>query len=112
MIDHGTSRQAPETPLLLQGDEDMSATNKRKRSDPHDDREEIDQDEEVKCDDGDTSSSDTTRRFSRTRMEPIEWWKASANAVEVADAAELQTFQQAINAPDAAHWRKAIREEL
>ena len=46
------------------------------------------------------------------RMAPIEWWKASANAAEVNDSSEPQTFQQAVNSPDAVHWRKAIREEL
>ncbi len=104
--------QVSDPPLLLQGDEDMSNPNKRKRSVGRNDHADDDCEDEVKSDSGDGQSSQPTRRSSRTRMEPIEWWKASANAVEVADAAEPQTFQQAIHSPDAVHWRKAIREEL
>ncbi|DAZ94759.1 TPA: hypothetical protein N0F65_011575 [Lagenidium giganteum] len=91
----------------------MNNSNKRKREEDHNNAgaaQAHDGEEEEKVDTDPPSA--VPRRSGRTRIEPIEWWKASANAVEVADAAEPQTFQQAINSPDAVHWRKAINEEL
>ena len=78
-----------EPQLMLQGDEDMNTVNKRKRSDDNDDASESD--DEVKFDD-DAPNQQPTRRSSRMRMAPIEWWKASANAAEVNDSSEPHTF--------------------
>uniref|UniRef100_A0AAV1V806 Reverse transcriptase Ty1/copia-type domain-containing protein n=1 Tax=Peronospora matthiolae TaxID=2874970 RepID=A0AAV1V806_9STRA len=43
---------------------------------------------------------------------PSTFWRASANAVEATDLAEPVTFQDAINGPDQAHWRNAVKAEL
>uniref|UniRef100_A0AAV1TV48 Integrase catalytic domain-containing protein n=1 Tax=Peronospora matthiolae TaxID=2874970 RepID=A0AAV1TV48_9STRA len=43
---------------------------------------------------------------------PPTFWRASANAVEATDLAEPVTFQDAINGPDQAHWRNAVKAEL
>uniref|UniRef100_A0AAV1U9U7 Integrase catalytic domain-containing protein n=1 Tax=Peronospora matthiolae TaxID=2874970 RepID=A0AAV1U9U7_9STRA len=43
---------------------------------------------------------------------PPTFWRASANAVEATDLAEPVTFQDAINCPDQAHWRNAVKAEL
>uniref|UniRef100_A0AAV1THK6 Reverse transcriptase Ty1/copia-type domain-containing protein n=1 Tax=Peronospora matthiolae TaxID=2874970 RepID=A0AAV1THK6_9STRA len=43
---------------------------------------------------------------------PPTFWRASANAVEATDLAEHVTFQDAINGPDQAHWRNAVKAEL
>uniref|UniRef100_A0AAV1VA69 Reverse transcriptase Ty1/copia-type domain-containing protein n=1 Tax=Peronospora matthiolae TaxID=2874970 RepID=A0AAV1VA69_9STRA len=43
---------------------------------------------------------------------PPTFWRASANAVEATDLAEPVTFQDAINGPDQAHWRNAVKTEL
>ncbi|POM73147.1 Integrase catalytic core protein [Phytophthora palmivora] len=40
------------------------------------------------------------------------FWRASANAVEASGSAEPKTFQEVVNGPEQAHWRKAIRAEL
>ena len=59
-----------------------------------------------------TDDEGATRRSSRQRMSPVEWWRASANMVEVTDLSEPTTFQEAVNGPDQVHWRNAIRAEL
>uniref|UniRef100_A0AAV1VJN2 Integrase catalytic domain-containing protein n=1 Tax=Peronospora matthiolae TaxID=2874970 RepID=A0AAV1VJN2_9STRA len=43
---------------------------------------------------------------------PPTFWRASANAMEATDLAEPVTFQDAINGPDQAHWRNAVKAEL
>uniref|UniRef100_A0AAV1V9F8 Polyprotein n=1 Tax=Peronospora matthiolae TaxID=2874970 RepID=A0AAV1V9F8_9STRA len=43
---------------------------------------------------------------------PPTFWRAGANAVEATDLAEPVTFQDAINGPDQAHWRNAVKAEL
>uniref|UniRef100_A0AAV1TBG1 Polyprotein n=1 Tax=Peronospora matthiolae TaxID=2874970 RepID=A0AAV1TBG1_9STRA len=45
-------------------------------------------------------------------LTPPTFWRASANAVEATDLAEPVTFQDAINGPDQAHWRNAVKAEL
>ena len=69
----------------------MNTVNKRKRSDDNDDASESD--EEVKFDD-DAPNQQPTRRSSRMRMAPIEWWKASANAAEVNDSSEPEEMYE------------------
>uniref|UniRef100_A0AAV1V5Y8 Integrase catalytic domain-containing protein n=1 Tax=Peronospora matthiolae TaxID=2874970 RepID=A0AAV1V5Y8_9STRA len=43
---------------------------------------------------------------------PPTFWLASANAVEATGLAEPVTFQDAINGPDQAQWRNAVKAEL
>uniref|UniRef100_A0AAV1V9M7 Integrase catalytic domain-containing protein n=1 Tax=Peronospora matthiolae TaxID=2874970 RepID=A0AAV1V9M7_9STRA len=43
---------------------------------------------------------------------PPTFWRASANAVEATDLADPVTFQDAINGPEQAHWRNAVKAEL
>ena len=65
-------------------------------------------------DDADNTYDDdsATRRSTRQRISPIEWWRASANLVVASDVAEPTSFQDAISGPDQVHWRDAIRAEL
>ena len=62
--------------------------------------------------DDEASDSENLRRSTRQRTTPVEWWRASANAIEVADASEPTSFQQAVTGPDQVHWKRAIRAEL
>jgi hypothetical protein len=59
-----------------------------------------------------TDDEGATRRSSRQRISPVEWWRASANMVEATDLSEPTTFQEAVSGPDQVHWRNAIRAEL
>uniref|UniRef100_A0AAV1TFY3 Integrase catalytic domain-containing protein n=2 Tax=Peronospora matthiolae TaxID=2874970 RepID=A0AAV1TFY3_9STRA len=43
---------------------------------------------------------------------PPTFWRASAKAMEATDLAEPVTFQDAVNGPDQAHWRNAVKAEL
>lgn len=52
-----------------------------------------------------------TRRSTRQRISPIEWWRTSANMVVATDVSEPTTFQEAVSGPDQVHWRDAIRAE-
>ena len=45
----------------------------------------------------DTDDEGTTRRSSRQRISPVEWWRASANMVEATDMSEPTTFQEAVS---------------
>ncbi|KAF1332519.1 putative Integrase, partial [Globisporangium splendens] len=53
-----------------------------------------------------------TRRSTRRRISPVEWWRASANMVEVRDLSEPTSFQEAVSGAEQVHWRNAIRAEL
>ena len=57
-------------------------------------------------------ASDADEEKSEESASPL-FWRASANAVEGAvDLSEPPTFQDAVNGPEQAHWRKAIQAEL
>ena len=58
------------------------------------------------------NDTESTRRSTRQRVAPIEWWRASANAVEVVDSAEPTTFTEAVTGPNQVHWKAAIAAEL
>jgi hypothetical protein len=60
----------------------------------------------------DIGPEEHTRRSSRQRTSPVEWWRASANMVEATDFSEPTSFQEAVSGPDQVHWRNAIRAEL
>ncbi|POM72839.1 mitochondrial protein [Phytophthora palmivora] len=59
-----------------------------------------------------SSSSEEGKSEDNDSSTPPMFWRASANAVDASDSAEPKTFQEAVNGPDQAHWRKAIRAEL
>ncbi|POM75105.1 Integrase catalytic core protein [Phytophthora palmivora] len=59
-----------------------------------------------------SSSSEEGKSEDNDSSTPPMFWRASANAVEASDSAEPKTFQEAVNGPDQAHWRKAIRAEI
>jgi hypothetical protein len=69
---------------------------------------EIPTEDDVKDDDDDGA----TRRSTRQRISPVEWWRASANMVVATDMSEPTSFQEAVSGPDQVHWRDAIRAEL
>ncbi|KAF1314476.1 Copia protein, partial [Globisporangium splendens] len=54
----------------------------------------------------------TTRRSTRQRISPVEWWRASASMVQVRDLSEPTLFQEAVSGAEQVHWRNAIRAEL
>uniref|UniRef100_A0AAV1UAA9 Integrase catalytic domain-containing protein n=1 Tax=Peronospora matthiolae TaxID=2874970 RepID=A0AAV1UAA9_9STRA len=58
------------------------------------------------------ASTDTDVYDQDDESTPQTSWRASANAVEATDLAEPATLQDAINGPDQAHWRSAVKEEL
>ncbi|KAF1322206.1 Integrase catalytic core protein, partial [Globisporangium splendens] len=60
----------------------------------------------------DNDANGQTRRSTRQRTSPVEWWRASANMVEAMDLSEPTTFQEAVSGPEQVHWRNAIRAEL
>jgi hypothetical protein len=43
---------------------------------------------------------EATRRSTRQRVAPVEWWRASANMVAVTDLCELKSFKEAVTGPD------------
>lgn len=62
--------------------------------------------------DDEASDTEATRRSTRQRVSPVEWWRASANMVELQDSSEPKTFQEAVSGPDQTHWKAAIAAEL
>jgi hypothetical protein len=60
----------------------------------------------------DDDYSGPSRRSTRKRTTPIEYWRASANSVEVSDLCEPSSYSEAMSDPDQAHWCKAVRAEL
>ncbi|KAF1318415.1 putative Integrase, partial [Globisporangium splendens] len=69
---------------------------------------EIPTEDDVKDDNDDGA----TRRSTRQRISPVEWWRASANMVVATDMSAPTSFQEAVSGPDQVHWRDAIRAEL
>ena len=53
-----------------------------------------------------------TRRSTRQRVAPVEWWRASANMVEATDLCEPKTYKEAVTGPDQLHWKATIAAEL
>lgn len=62
--------------------------------------------------DDEASDLEPTRRSTRQRVAPVEWWRASANMVKVSDSTEPSSYKEAVNGPDQVHWKRAILAEL
>ena len=68
--------------------------------------------EEASAPDNHSSSQEEEEKESGESTPPV-FWRASANAAEIAqDLSEPLTFDAAVSGPDQVHWRKAIHAEL
>jgi hypothetical protein len=57
------------------------------------------------------STYEYSRRSSRKRIPPTEFWKASANNVEYSDMYEPKTYKQATKCDEKLHWIESMQEE-
>ena len=53
-----------------------------------------------------------SRKSSRTRQKPKEWWIASVNSAQIHQETIPKTYQEAIQSPNAQHWKEAMDAEM